>query len=364
MVTMQFSPARRIEFESGLDFGQIFCRNNKNGSAHEFRACQMVSRGRDALSLIIERMGHPPGTGILLPALACEEVYRPFMLHGYAVHYYRVNRDLTPDMDQVRKLSASCKAILVINYYGFLQPQPVYAGLRQLGLTVIEDGSHSALTRGSGLNGDHYFASLRKLIPVPDGAVVRFSGGPEAGIKFNRFSLAAVKFRLARMVGMMLKKQDNRRPRRIRQTLTAEMFSVAEQALSRYQSPSQASCITKMVIASIDFDQIRSQRRANYQMLAGLLKGHKRMTVLAPDLPDDTVPYGLPVLVQDRTQWLLALGAIRVQAAPLWALSDIVPTSANADEQFHKQIMLLPIGQDYNDADMVELHRRIRCMDV
>lgn len=346
--------AKRIEFESCLDKA-----GHKEKDPWPFSGMALASRGRDALHLIIEKMALPRGAGVLLPALACPEVYRPFLDRGQRPCFYRVGRDLRPDMDQVECLRKGCSTILVINYYGFVQPMEVYDQLRAWGLTVIEDGSHSALSAGSGCGGHAYFASLRKLLPLPDGAAYRVEGGPPGnGPRAKQGSLQV--YRLARLTAIWLKRFEQKKARNGRQKAIRELFWEAEKHLGRFGTPTPAWALSRSLMAGLDLARISEKRRRNYQMLAGMLDGIKGVDVLFPTLTEGAVPYGLPVLVKERARCVRELDRLNVQAAPLWSLSAGVPDRTGADREFHDDIMLLPVGQDYGAGDMAELADRIR----
>lgn len=319
----------------------------------------MASRGRDALHLIIEGLDQPRGSGVLLPALACPEVYRPFLDRGHSPHFYRVGRDLRPDLGQIERHRRDCSTILVINYYGFVQTKEVYGQLREWGLVVIEDGSHSLLSTGSGEGGLAYFASLRKLLPLPDGAIYRVKGGVSEKKRFFR-ETGLHAFRMARLAAIWLKRFEQVKPRRMQQKTIRELFWEAEKQLGRYEVPAPAWAMSRSILTGMDINYIRGKRRKNYLTLAGLLSGLNGLNVLCPVLPPGTVPYGLPVLAEERDRLASEMDRLNVQAAPLWDLSKMVPAGTGVDREFHERIMLLPVGQDYDEDDMAALADRIK----
>ena len=345
---------KRVEFESELTFSNLFARRTANrcfGSATNF-----FSRGRDALYCIINDLGLPAGTGALVPAFACEEIFRPFIVAKYVLYYYRVNRDLTPDLSHINLLAKHCKVILVINYFGFNQPPQVFEKVRELGLTVIEDGAHSWLSERSGRSagGDYYFASLRKLAPLPDGAVL-INKTKECSIEYSyNHSFNWLMFIFYRFMGLLLKGSNNKRPRAIKTLLTKEAFSTAEYLLRSFLSPAPMSVLSGRILHRLDCAWIAEARRRNYSLLAEQLKSIPGCNPLFPELPPGIVPYGFPLFAENRTLLQNALENLNIQAAPLWPLSELAPRSAVVDTCLFDKTLLLPIGQDYSEKDICQ----------
>ncbi len=354
---------KSIEFESGLAFGNLFAQPQSDvKDLFPAASSCFLSRGRDALYCIISDLGFLPGTGVLLPSFACDEIYRPFIDAKYVPHYYRVNRDLTPDFPHICSMAKHCKVILMINYFGFNQPPPVYEKARDLGLIVIEDGSHSWLSDSiSGSNrGDYCFASLRKLAPLPDGAVLTKKTA-ECRKEYSYIrSSNVLMFRLCRWMGLLIKGSNNKRPRAIKSWLTKEFFSSAEILLRSFPSPAPMSSLSGRILHRLDTGEIAAARRRNYLLLAQNLKTISGLNPVFPELPPGVVPYGFPVFAEKRSLLQSALESLNIQAAPLWAQSEMVPSASIDDGYIYDKTLLLPIGQDYDENDILSMAQRIR----
>src|SRR2546428_517601 len=79
--------------------------------------------GRDAFALAASLLDLGANDTVLLPAYLCREVLKPF-LGRTRVEFYDLRSDLTVDPEEIRlKLGqARIKMMMIINYFGFLQP--------------------------------------------------------------------------------------------------------------------------------------------------------------------------------------------------------------------------------------------------
>ena len=350
---------RSIEFESGLKLSNMLPGKSGNSVGLTENAL-LLSRGRDSIKAIIYDMGLPGDSGILLPSFACGEIYEPFSKAGLRNVFYRVNEDLTPNLSHIREIKDEAKAIVIINYFGFLQPEQVYNQCKDWGLIVIEDGSHSFLSKDSGKHGDYYFASMRKLLPLLDGAILKKKNGSGFNKPNVKHSLPAVKFRFFRALGQLIKTSDNRHSRGIKRRLINEMFSNAEKTLGMFPSPAGMSKLSANILEHLDIHSVSIVRRRNYMLLRDGLKQIKDFAPVFSDLPDDIVPYGFPIFVERRRLWVHALNQLNIQTAPLWNLSGLIPQDIIKDRVIYEQTLLFPIGQDYKEEDMHSLIERAK----
>ena len=351
---------RSIEFESGLKLSNMFPGRSEN-SITLTENVLLLSRGRDSIKVIIDDMGLPRGSGVLLPTFACQEIYEPFSKAGLKNLFYRVNEDLTPDLSHIQEIKDEAQAVLIINYLGFLQPGYVYNQCKEWGMTVIEDGSHSFLSKGSGEHGDYYFASLRKLLPLLDGAILKRKDGSGFKKLNVRHSVRIVKFRFFRALGQITKASEVKRPRAMKHWLGHEMFAEAEKQLGRYPGPAAMSKLSINILARLDLGLISDARRRNYQALGQGLGEFANFEPVFENLPEYVVPFGFPVFSEKRSLWVNALDKLKIQAAPLWNLNRAVSTNVLLDDgRINRQMMLFPVGQDYSEEDMRDLIVRIK----
>jgi len=116
--------------------------------------------------------------GILLPEFICRDVPETCRRMGFAIRWYRVNKQLQPiGLSRM----PSCRAVLAVHYFGFPQDLRAFKKYCQrTGAILIEDAAHGFLSRDAqgkllGTSGDFGVFSFRKILPIPDGAGLKVS---------------------------------------------------------------------------------------------------------------------------------------------------------------------------------------------
>ena len=121
------------------------------------------------------------GNYVLLPSFICNELIPLFLMRGVKYRFYKITKNFNPDFDDIQNnFKSDTKAILLINYFGFPRKNKE---LRQFcdsnDIFLIEDNTQGILSslNGSELGsyGDVSFASLRKCLPVINGAFLQIN---------------------------------------------------------------------------------------------------------------------------------------------------------------------------------------------
>jgi len=319
--------------------------------------------GRDALHWIIGSLGLAKGERVLLPAYICNEVIKPFFTHGLTVEFYRVDADLQIDKaDLATKLTPDIRLLLYIHYFGFRSeiPEEITDRLAQQTI-IIEDSTHSLLSpfessqQPTQRRGDIRFASYRKLLPIPDGAVLSSNsqdlpGMVPAETRRSLRALASVSFRCA---GAGLKNIRVRHPRLYPNWVHRCLFSWSETLLEASPKPSGMSGLSKKIIRSLDLPAMVQMRRRNFQYLLTELTGVENLKLLYSKLPEDVCPLGFPIFVQDREALAKHLSLSGVYAPVHWELPESVDKTEFAQLwSMSSRILTLPIDQRYDEHDM------------
>ena len=150
--------------------------------------------GKAALRDGLAAQGYEPGASVLLPALVPDGVVEPIEEVGLEPRFYGVGDDLAPAVAEVEAALDAAEAddgpgaaaIVAVHYFGF--PQPGFDALADLagarGVDLVSDNAHGALSRSGGrllgTRGAFGITSLRKLLPVPDGAALYLNRGADA----------------------------------------------------------------------------------------------------------------------------------------------------------------------------------------
>ena len=146
----------------------------------------LTGNGKQALGLVARALRSRGVRTVLVPRYRCEAMVLPFELEGMRARTVDVGPDL---LLEPRALAAALAdepgaAVLHCETYGNRARDDLadlLARARRTGRAVIADATHSLLDRPRLLDGaaDVVVASLRKLLPVPDGAVIAWDpAGP------------------------------------------------------------------------------------------------------------------------------------------------------------------------------------------
>jgi dTDP-4-amino-4,6-dideoxygalactose transaminase len=346
---------RQVDFENG--FLRCFSFNTSVLPSQGL----LLSRGRDALAIIcreLKRQYLRPV--VLVPAFICGIVPETFVRHGVGVSFYDVTDTLEIDFKGCSNCLAKNKdivALLYVNYFGFLQPKDVIERLVEFGIRLIEDNtqgflSGSILASGSASAG-WIFNSYRKLLPVPDGALLSLVGGQEnMGNGLNCSSWIHI---VSHLSGLLFKGFALNCPEHYLESITQECFTLSVRTME-YQAPAGIANISKFLLKHQDIAKVIAQRRRNYHALLDNLDKNNRWRLIFEDLPGNICPFGLPVYVRDRAFFQERLLQNRISAAILWDRNKRVsPSEYRGAMNLSDHILVLPVGQAYSEEDMMRI---------
>ncbi len=311
------------------------------------------------------------GATVLMPDYHCGIEVWALKAAGVAIRYYRIGRDLTPDLDELADQARSgARALYVIHYFGW--PQPI-AAIRKLcrerGVLLIEDCALSLLSRSGGMPlgafGDFSIFCLFKTLPVPNGGVLVQNEKPlvdAAALGLTPGDKLSTAGRVSELIVQ-------------RMTGRSKIFGAALLALKRSagktlsalglqrlpvgdSSPdfSTAGCdvnkfnvgmspISDALLRRIDYASVYRRRRGNY------LRFQENLRSLGfpagRPLADGVCPLFFPLLTPDKHAAALALRARGIDAVELWNYGYEDAAREAPDVRYLRERMLtLPIHQD------------------
>ncbi|MEM4781032.1 MAG: DegT/DnrJ/EryC1/StrS family aminotransferase [Halalkalicoccus sp.] len=133
---------------------------------------------RDGLDALLEKRD---ASNVVLPAYLPFGIVEPFREVGLEPRYYDCDRRLQPDLDRIEDLlDSETLAVMFVHYFGQPQAREGIEAIRELAAEydafTIDDNAHSALStlddRLLGTFGDIGITSLRKTLPIPNGAAL------------------------------------------------------------------------------------------------------------------------------------------------------------------------------------------------
>jgi len=112
-----------------------------------------------------------------LPSFICEEVINSLKIFNLNIIYYKLDYNLSPNIDYLKKILNKKSLLLIVNYFGVSSNWKNIGLLKkEFNITIIEDNCHSLMQEnGVGSFGDYSFNSLRKILPLLSGSQLQTS---------------------------------------------------------------------------------------------------------------------------------------------------------------------------------------------
>lgn len=345
--------------------------------------CHYFFSGRYAFGAAIQAVGLRPGDKILVPSYNCGVEIDPILHFGIEPVFYKINKDLLVDFDDLHsKISRGVKAILITHYLGF--PQPVDQIKKicvQRNLLLIEDCAHALLSaykgRPLGSYGDAAFFSLLKTLPVPNGGVLilnrkdtsyterrqtpsmlstcfyvaellhfrTWDANPTIKQTFLRilYNVLHLSTKCAKLVVALFRKILNPKALYI---VRPDSYVFNEELLKW-----KISNLSISIIKNTDFGRIKAVRRRNFQYLLNHFLENERAILPFRQLPPGVCPLFFPIIVKSdeyREKLYTTLKSRGVTTHPWWdRFRPEVPWDSSPDAVYLKQRLFgLPIHQD------------------
>lgn len=293
---------------------------------------QMWGSARDALAGLMTHLRNQGfGHNIWIPSYFCQEVPVSLKARGFDVETYPDNPTFdSPQLEAARLLPGD--AVLLVNFFGVRDgTQACAVAAKAAGAIVIEDHSHDPLSEWAlDSKADWCVASLRKTLPIPDGAALWSPARhalPENRPLTPRGERASA-FRLAAMILKTLYLQGAETDK----SAFRELYSQSEGMLAR-DEPTAAAPWTRQIVRVLPAATWRETRRRNHDVLLHMLEGLVR--VLSRPRVASQCPFSC-VLAFDEPRWRekvrSGLLAANIYPAVLWPLDEPVSNGASIED--------------------------------
>lgn len=307
-----------------------------------------VESGRQALSLIARSLVERGVTKVAVPEYLCASMLDPLReLPTLAITAYPLNDAFDVHFEEVeRQVRGPDWAVLFASYFGqspSRDRKQLVSMLRDVGTIVIEDETHRVFAPG-GVPAHYRFASLRKLLPVGDGAYV-------TGLS-DEVGLLGVPVSDSRRWEAMDLKADVRRfggdERPHKDLFATENARLEEQGRIRL-----ATSRTREELARLDYNGLADRRVRNASVLRHAVAelGGVRLVHASPGSPDSHV-----VISVDRPRELQRyLAQERIYCPIHWP----EPRNWGAPD-WRNDVISLPVDHRYARQDMERVVDSIR----
>jgi perosamine synthetase len=341
----------------------------------------LTYNARGALHQLLQVIPEHKGSTVLLPAFHCTALVEPVAQSRFDVVFYRIQPDLSIDMDDLRaKLTSKVALLVVVHFFGFPTDLSALFDLRErAGCYLLEDCAHSFLTLDAGYpiggRGDFSIYSYYKTVPSLFGGGLRINSRQLAVPPPRKtVSLRDSAVINKRLVEHMIENAEDGVFKRGIQYLEARRVA-RKRAATPIGEPSGISgfiddpylfrqdlasakmpLFPKRILLSADWPDIFAVRRRNYELLNAVLKENAAVQKLRPGLPEDVCPWAYPVLLADRAMFEQRLRSLGV---PLFTFGEVLHPLLQADssmktdaEFLSSRLLALPIHQNLSAQDI------------
>ncbi|PKM48697.1 MAG: hypothetical protein CVU42_11885 [Chloroflexi bacterium HGW-Chloroflexi-4] len=304
-----------------------------------------LNGGRACLSVIADYLISKKIDQILLPAYLCPSILDVFDQKEIRYSFYKIEEDLSIDLDELLEKASKFQAIYFINYYGFQQSAETLQILKQLqaaGKLLVEDNAQSGIF--SNFIGDFCFNSIRKVCGSDGGYLAtRNMFVNETWIQFSSLNnrLPLIREYRHRLREYLF---ENRGTREELDHLFYQAERLYEQDNVILGDPDERN-----MIEHLDWQSIKTARRTNYAYLLNQISNLHGLSPLFPNLQDDIMPFGLPVYISgvSRDALIEKLAEESISLTVHWdaLLSDTRTINNSAVTNIAGKILTLPIDQ-------------------
>ncbi len=268
------------------------------------------SLARHALFAGLKSLGLKKGDRILVPGFICRDVLAPFNQLGLEIIFYEVNERLemvlsAADLPKVQ-------AIFAVHYFGLetnLTPFREYCLKNQAFL--ISDNAHGLFSSSSsgqllGTDGDIGIISVRKTLPIANGAVLICAKGLSAPTQPECIQSKSLRLEVKNALrplvarwGVSLLLAITKLKRRVRFLIKGHAFPTSSSE-DEWIIPMAANpCDMNSYIAKMDVEGEKKRRRELFNFLSEFLSSQE-IQPLRKSLSEFEVPYAYPFFCSEK----------------------------------------------------------------
>jgi hypothetical protein len=312
--------------------------------------------GREGLYYVAQGIKRKNNPVVLFPAYCCWSMSAPFQKAGWKVVYYRLNQDLTVDLDFLKHLlnEQQPDAVLTMNFYGSARTDDAVSVVKHKcpDCVIVEDFSHCTFSLEAIYNSqvDFYVTSVRKSVGVTDGGIVIGKKELDSSLINKEITPFTTNRREAQLSKSRYAFSQSEKDK-------SDFLSVLrgeEHRLDEFDSVNTISDTGKKMIAAINGAEIRYARSQNMKHAIARLSGKVKM-VPRIEKCIEGAPFSLPILVDERDNVQKQLASKGVYAPVLWPICDearnVCPVSAYVSDH----MLSIPIDQRYSYDDIEDI---------
>ena len=305
---------RQIELGGDYDLRIDALRKAEHTVFDYYSSCENVSyfeSGRSAIRQIASHL--QKGDRILLPEFICESVIDCF--RNQVIEFYRIGLDFKVSLEDLTPRIDGARMLLLMHYFGKLQDAEdlriIADRTKECGCIILEDATHSLLSKKRTI-GDYVVSSIRKWIPIPNGALLAVYRDP---LSLSSGNGSVGPGEDSRAEGMVLKSLFLAGELDCNEEYRA-IFADAEHSLEERQGIYAMTDFARFCATCVDLDDVALKRKRNFRVLGEMLE--TLGVVSAIDFDGESCPLVFPIRVPHRNELRKHLIHNRVYCAVHW----------------------------------------------
>lgn len=310
----------------------------------------LYSSGRIALLAILEQIKKNNPPVIHIPFYICHSVISICKKAGFIIKYYEVDENFLLQIEYINNIKRS-ETLLSLNYFGFTSDNLSILQIKALrpDILIISDHVQSYWTFNETVS-DYAFTSLRKVLPMPDGALVY---AKNKDVYFNQH-LKEAAFYKNKLIGALLK--FSRTP----EDIFLDFFKKGEDEIDNDVCVSKASVVSHYLYSITDFEYIKMRRQENCKLVYELGEANGINFVFGYN--ESVVPLNIPIILKDRNEVRKQLMTSNIFLPVYWPRNSANNTSP-LSERMADNALSLVIDQRYSSEEIhKEMHYLIKAV--
>lgn len=343
--------------EYGSEHPAVLLPDGYFESFEKYGKCTWLRSGREALYLVALNLNQDKNQPVvLMPAYCCHSMVDPFEKAGWKVVYYRLNENLTVDLQYIFALLVSIKprAVLTMNFYGSASTRAAIDTIKTEfpECICIEDFSHCTFSFSEIYNEqvDYYVTSIRKSVGVCDGSVIISKAPLDETIVEDK----ETEFMVARRDCQKQKAKYTYSQDAAQKSIFLTELRKQEGELDNFTAVHRISMTGHEMLAVMNGESVRYARQKNMAHILALLKG-KVESIPGLERCLSGAPFSLPILVKNRDEVQQKLAKRGVYAPVLWPICDEARAICHVSARMADEMLSIPIDQRYNYDDIEEI---------
>ena len=342
--------------EIGSNFWEYFIdEKNKNTKFFwedpKYKVCLLKS-GRNAIKALCKCI-ETQDKSVMLPIYTCDTAIQPFIDEGWKVYFYRINKDLTINIENFQCVyeKINPKIVFVHSFFGFDTIGNDYSLLEQCkfkGSIIVEDMTQSLFSDHYLSFADYYVTSFRKFLAIPDGGALISSNDIKLlNIKPADETIADVALEAFDLKKNYFVSEDKKLKEQFR-----EKYQELNCLIGKNDSLKGISDISYRIINSCDRLSISSTRKCNYTFIYDSLNEYTWLKPVLPKIKDEICPLYLPVYVENRKELQSFLADRNIYCPVIWPKSKHITEMDDDSQYMYEHMLCIPIDQRYGMDEM------------